>query len=64
MPLIVCSVNIGNELSQAALTRGLGAKTKRTNVCDIGFRAQDFVMFILFLSPYVLLISMYAGVVK
>lgn len=63
VPLIVCSVNIGNELSQAALTRGLGAKTKRTNICDIGFRAQDIVLLLLFLSPYVLLILMSAGVI-
>ncbi|MCM1054000.1 MAG: energy-coupling factor transporter transmembrane protein EcfT [Bacteroides sp.] len=41
VPLIVCSVNIGNELSQAALTRGLGSKTKRTNICEIGFHTNS-----------------------
>ncbi|MCM1487495.1 MAG: energy-coupling factor transporter transmembrane protein EcfT [Firmicutes bacterium] len=64
VPLIVCSVNIGNELSQAALTRGLGAKTKRTNVCRIGFHIQDLVLAICFLLPYILLILMSAGVIE
>ncbi len=43
VPLIMCSVKIGEELSAAALTRGLGAPNKRTNVCQIGLRAQDVV---------------------
>lgn len=44
IPLLFSSVNIGDELSAAAVTRGLGAPVKRTNVCDIGFHACDFLI--------------------
>lgn len=44
IPMITCSVKIGEELSAAALTRGLGGPTKRTNVCRIGFRLADYVI--------------------
>ncbi|MCD2491954.1 energy-coupling factor transporter transmembrane protein EcfT [Lacrimispora sp. NSJ-141] len=56
VPLMVSVVKIGDELSAAALTRGLGAPVRRTNVCQIGFRFQDvfatifcILCFILFL---------------
>lgn len=45
VPLLTCSAKIGEELSAAALTRGLGGEVKRTNICRIGFRIQD-VLFI------------------
>lgn len=41
VPLMVSVVKIGEELSAAALTRGLGGPSKRTNICRIGFRWQD-----------------------
>ena len=44
VPLMVSVVKIGDELSAAALTRGLGAPTKRTNVCRIGFHVQDIAV--------------------
>lgn len=44
VPMMVCSVRIGEELSAAALTRGLGSPVKRTNVCRIGFHAADAVV--------------------
>ena len=43
VPMIMCSLKIGDELSAAAHTRGFGAPIKRTNICKIGFRAQDIV---------------------
>ncbi|MCR5666634.1 MAG: energy-coupling factor transporter transmembrane protein EcfT [Eubacterium sp.] len=43
IPMITCSVKIGEDLSAAALTRGLGAPVKRTNICDIGFHLQDIL---------------------
>lgn len=47
VPMMICSVRIGEELSAAALTRGLGGPIKRTNVCDIGFHIQDiFILFV------------------
>lgn len=44
VPLIFAIVKIGEELSAASLTRGLGAPVKRTNVCEIGFHVQDIFM--------------------
>lgn len=41
VPLLVSVVSIGNELSRSAVTRALGAKRKRTSVCDIRFRIID-----------------------
>ncbi len=41
VPLMVSVVKIGEELSAAALTRGLGNPVKRTNICRIGFHWQD-----------------------
>lgn len=48
VPLMVSVVKIGEELSAAALTRGLGSPVKRTNICQIGFCAAD--VFLLTLS--------------
>lgn len=47
IPMITCSVKVGEELSAAALTRGLGAPTKRTNVCRIGLKPLDYVLMML-----------------
>lgn len=41
VPLMVSCVKIGDELSAAALTRGLGAPVRRTNICRIGFGLWD-----------------------
>ena len=43
VPLMVCIVKIGEELSAAALTRGLGSPVKRTNICRIGFQWWDHI---------------------
>ena len=42
VPLIISVVRIGDELSAAAVTRGLGGPIRRTNYCKIGFSAWDF----------------------
>ena len=42
VPLIVSVVRIGDELSAAAVTRGLGGPIRRTNYCEIGFSTWDF----------------------
>lgn len=44
IPMMTCSVKIGEELSASALTRGLGAPVKRTNICNIGFQIQDILV--------------------
>lgn len=47
VPLMISCVKIGDELSAAALTRGLGAPVKRTNICKIGFGAWDIAAMLL-----------------
>lgn len=64
VPLMVCSVNIGNELSAAALTRGLGVRVKRTNICKIGFHVQDITALLLTVSLYIVWILGMIGVIK
>lgn len=46
IPMMTCSVKIGQELSAASLTRGLGGPTKRTNICKIGFGIWDALVFL------------------
>ena len=43
VPLMVSVVKIGDELSAAALTRGLGPPLNGPNVCQIGFHVQDLI---------------------
>lgn len=44
VPLLMSTVKIGEELSAASLTRGLGNPVKRTNLCCIGFGLQDIII--------------------
>ena len=53
VPMMMCSVKIGEELSAASLTRGLGGAVGRTNICTIGFRIQDIVLLLICLGAYV-----------
>ena len=46
VPMMTSTVRIGEELSASALTRGLGGPVRRTNICRIGFRAQDLVLLV------------------
>ena len=64
VPLMVCSVNIGSELSAAALTRGLGTKVRRTNICKIGFHMQDLTVLLLTAALYILWILGMIGVIE
>ena len=56
VPLMTCCVKIGEELSAAALTRGLGGTVARTNICEIGLKLQDYVVFAICAIPWVLLV--------
>ena len=47
IPLLICSVKIGEELSAASLTRGLGTPVKRTNICEIGFGFWDYLFYLI-----------------
>lgn len=44
VPLIISVVKIGEELSAASLTKGLGYNNKRTNICTIGFHTMDILL--------------------
>lgn len=44
VPLMMSVVTIGNDLSAAALTRGLGNGKKRTSICAIGFHWKDVLL--------------------
>ena len=54
IPLMISIVKIGDELSAAALTRGLGAPVRRTDICKVGFHTQDFAMIVVCLAAFVL----------
>ena len=45
VPFLTSIVSIGNDLAASALTRGLNAPVKRTNVCPIGFTWRDGIAF-------------------
>ena len=53
VPLMISIAKIGEELSAAALTRGLGASQKRTNICKIGFGPLDIFFFLLAIPCWV-----------
>ena len=44
--MMTSTVRIGEDLSASALTRGLGGPIRRTNICRIGFRVQDYVLLV------------------
>lgn len=44
IPLLFSCVNIGDELSAAAITRGLGGKVKRTSATELKMKAVDWLM--------------------
>ncbi len=54
VPFMVSVIKIGDELSAAALTRGLGAPVRRTNICRIGFHIQDVIFIAVCLICFVL----------
>lgn len=43
VPLMASCMNISEELSAAALTRGLGSPRKRTNICELHFTWFDWL---------------------
>ncbi len=46
VPLLFSLVKIGEELSAAALTRGLGSDVKRTHLVEIGFCLRDWLVLV------------------
>ncbi len=47
VPMLSCSARIGEELSAAALSRGLSVEHRRTNICSIGFGLWDYAFLLL-----------------
>lgn len=62
VPLMACTAKIGEELSAAALTRGLGGEVRRTNVCRIGFQWQDVLLIALCAGAFSAAALAYLGV--
>ena len=62
VPMMTSTVRIGEELSASALTRGLGGPVRRTNICRIGFRVQDYVLLAGCLFAFVVWILELCGV--
>lgn len=56
VPLLMSVMKIGEELSAASLTKGLGSSTKRTNICTIGFHTADVILGIISLTGLVVCI--------
>lgn len=56
VPVMMSTVRISDELSQAALTKGLGGDTRRTHICEVGFRARDYVLLVLLSAVLVLFV--------
>ncbi len=52
IPLLFSCVNIGDELSAAAITRGLGGKEKRSSVEVLRLHVQDYLLGLAFLSSF------------
>ncbi len=50
IPVITSSVKIGEELSISAITRGLGAPIKRTNICEMKISLYDLIMLLIVLG--------------
>lgn len=63
VPLMMSVVTIGNDLSAAALTRGLGNGKKRTSICRIGFHWKDFVL-MLIVTVALLVFLLFSGGLK
>lgn len=53
VPLMTNSVRIADELTQSALTRGLGYADRRTSIARIGFHAPDAVLLALCAACFV-----------
>ena len=54
VPVMMSTVRIADELSQASLTKGLGGSIKRTHICKVGLRIRDYVLLILLSMTLVL----------
>ncbi len=56
IPLLFSCVNIGDELSAAAITRGLGGEVKRTSVVELRMHAADYLLMAFFTAATVIFV--------
>ncbi|MBQ7920720.1 MAG: energy-coupling factor transporter transmembrane protein EcfT [Lachnospiraceae bacterium] len=56
VPVMMSTVRIADELSQASLTKGLGGDIKRTHICEVGLRIRDYVLMLFLLVVTVLFV--------
>ena len=54
VPLIASVVQIGDELSAAAVARGLGVDTERSNYCEIKIKGLDILLMVLLTAALIL----------
>ena len=54
VPLIASVVQIGDELSAAAVARGLGVDTERSNYCKIKIKGLDILLMVLLTAALIL----------
>ncbi len=52
VPLLMGTVKTGEELSAAALTRGLGNPVRRTNLCDLRLTGMDIMLLVLTFASF------------
>ena len=56
IPLLFSCVNIGDELSAAAITRGLGGEVKRTSVVELKMIFLDYLLILCFTAALVVFV--------
>lgn len=56
VPVMMSTVRIADELSQAALTKGLGGNVRRTHICEVGLRIRDYILLVLLAAVLVLFV--------
>ena len=61
VPMLMCSVSIGDELSAAALTRGLDSECARTSIHRVHLAVQDRVMLFICLFIFLLQLIFWIG---
>lgn len=62
VPLIICVVKIGDDLSQSAMTRGLGGELDRVCVNKVKYEMIDYIMMLLYVVVIVLSILFFTNV--
>ncbi|HHW5824562.1 TPA: energy-coupling factor transporter transmembrane component T [Staphylococcus aureus] len=57
IPLIISVVQIGNDLSYTAMTRGIDSTCKRTNICELKLKLLDKLILVVILILWIIYIK-------